>query len=51
MATYLSLSLPPMLAGFLIPSLGFFQTTQAYLAVVLVIAVVGTPLHWSAPQS
>lgn len=46
-ATYLSLSLPPVLAGFLIPFLGFLQTVQFYLAVVLMIAVTGTALQWS----
>jgi MFS family permease len=46
-ATYLSLSLPPVLAGFLIPLLGFLQTAKFYLAAVLVIAVTGTAFQWS----
>jgi MFS family permease len=49
-ATYLSLSLPPILAGFLIASFGFVQTTQAYLAVLLVVAIAGAGIQWFASR-
>jgi predicted MFS family arabinose efflux permease len=47
MATYLSLSLPPILAGFVIPAAGFLRTTQVYLEAVLLVAAAGTALQWS----
>ena len=44
--TYLSLSIPPIVAGFLIPHFGFLPTIQAYLAVLLVAGVAGTWGQW-----
>lgn len=51
MATYLSLSLPPIMAGFLIPAAGFYQTTQAYLGMLLLVAAAGTALQWFTSYS
>lgn len=40
-ANYLSLSLPPIAAGFLIPTAGLLQVTQGYLLAVLAVALAG----------
>ena len=44
--TYLSLSIPPIMAGFLIPRLGFLPTLQGYLAVMLAAGLAGTWGQW-----
>ncbi|MEB0039906.1 MULTISPECIES: MFS transporter [unclassified Pseudomonas] len=47
-ASYLSLSLAPVVAGFLIAPFGLLQTAQGYLAVLLVVSVLATWTHWRA---
>ena len=38
-ATYLSLSLPPIAVGFLIPVFGLFAAIQSYLSILLIVAL------------
>ncbi len=46
LVTYLSLSVPPIAAGFAVPLTGFLGTTQAYLGAVLVVSATATVLQW-----
>ena len=46
LVTYLSLSAPPIAAGFAVPLTGFAGTTQAYLGAVLVVSAAATILQW-----
>ena len=46
LVTYLSLSVPPIAAGFAVPLTGFLGTAQAYLGAVLVVSTTGTVLQW-----
>lgn len=43
--TYLSLSLPPIIAGFLIASFGLLQTVHGYLSLMLAVSLAGTWLQ------
>ena len=49
--TYLSLSIPPIAAGFLIPHFGFLPTIQGYFAVLIVAGIAGTWGQWRGAQS
>ncbi|TXN00748.1 MFS transporter [Methylobacterium sp. WL64] len=49
--TYLSLSVPPIAAGFAVPLTGFLGTTQAYLGAVLVVSAIATVLQWLPSRS
>ncbi len=49
--TYLSLSIPPIAAGFAVPLIGFLGTTQAYLGAVLVVSAIATVLQWLPSRS
>ncbi len=49
--SYLALSLPAMLAGFLVAPLGLLHTVQGYSAVLLLLAAVGTWSQWAALRS
>ncbi len=49
--TYLSLSVPPIAAGFAVPLIGFLGTTQAYLGAVLVVSAIATVLQWLPSRS
>ena len=51
LVTYLSLSVPPIAAGFAVPLTGFPGTTQAYLGAVLVVSAAATILQWLPPRS
>ncbi|WP_418132802.1 MFS transporter [Variovorax sp. 375MFSha3.1] len=44
--SYLAFSLPAMLAGFLVASLGLLNTAEGYAAVLLLIAAFGTWSQW-----
>ncbi|WP_307867029.1 MFS transporter [Variovorax sp. E3] len=45
--SYLAFSLPAMLAGFLVKSLGLLNTVEGYAAVLLLIAAFGTWSQWA----
>jgi hypothetical protein len=49
--TYLSLSVPPIAAGFSVPLTGFLGTTQAYLGAVLAVSATATVLQWLPSRS
>ncbi len=51
LVTYLSLSVPPIAAGFAVPLTGFLGTTQAYLGAVLVVSAIATVLQWLPSRS
>jgi hypothetical protein len=51
LVTYLSLSVPPIAAGFAVPLAGFLGTTQAYLGAVLVVSAIATVLQWLPSRS
>lgn len=51
LATYLSLSVPPVAAGFAVPLAGFLGTTEAYLGAVLLVAAAATILQWRPLRS
>ncbi len=51
LVTYLSLSVPPIAAGFAVPLTGFARTTQAYLGAVLVVSAAATILQWLPSRS
>ena len=51
LVTYLSLSVPPIAAGFAVPLTGFAGTTQAYLGAVLVVSAAATILQWLPSRS
>ncbi|WP_145143491.1 MFS transporter [Roseomonas gilardii] len=51
LVTYLSLSVPPIAAGFAVPLTGFLGTTQAYLGAVLVVSATATVLQWLPSRS
>ena len=51
LVTYLSLSVPPIAAGFSVPLTGFLGTTQAYLGAVLVVSATATVLQWLPSRS
>ncbi len=51
LVTYLSLSVPPIAAGFAVPLTGFLGTTQAYLGAVLVVSAAATILQWLTSHS
>jgi hypothetical protein len=51
LVTYLSLSVPPIAAGFSVPLIGFLGTTQAYLGAVLVVSATATVLQWLPSRS
>lgn len=47
-ACYLSLSLPPIVAGFGVGRFGLLDTSLAYLSALLVIALLTSRVHWRA---
>jgi MFS family permease len=47
-ACYLSLSVPPIMAGFGVAHFGLLDTSCGYLAVLSIVAVVTTLKHWQA---
>jgi MFS family permease len=47
-ACYLSLSLPPILAGFAVAHLGLLNTSLVYLSALLLVALVTSWVHWRA---
>ena len=47
----LSLSVPPIAAGFSVPLTGFLGTTQAYLGAVLIVSATATVLQWLPSRS
>lgn len=49
-ACYLSLSVPPIMAGFGVARFGLLDTSCGYLAVLSIVAVVTTLKHWQAFQ-
>lgn len=49
-ACYLSLSAPPILAGFGVARFGLLHASCSYLAVLLVVALVTTRKHWQAAR-
>jgi hypothetical protein len=51
LVTYLSLSVPPIAAGFAVPLTGFLGTTQAYLGAVLIVSATATVLQWLPSRS
>ncbi|MBP0615782.1 MFS transporter [Jiella mangrovi] len=51
LVTYLSLSVPPIAAGFAVPLSGFVSTTEAYLGAVLVVSAIATVLQWLPSRS
>lgn len=51
LVSYLSLSVPPIAAGFAVPLTGFLATTEAYLGAVLVVSATATILQWLASRS
>ena len=51
LVTYLSLSVPPIAAGFAVPLTGFLGTTQTYLGAVLVVSATATVLQWLPSRS
>ncbi len=51
LVTDLSLSVPPIAAGFVVPLTGFVGTTQAYLGAVLVVSAAATILQWLPSRS
>ena len=51
LVTYLSLSVPPIAAGFAVPLTGFLGTTQTYLGAVLIVSATATVLQWLPMRS
>ena len=51
LATYLSLAVPSIAAGFAVPLTGFLGTTQTYLGAVLVVSATATVLQWLPSRS
>ena len=51
LVTYLSLSVPPIAAGFAVPLTGFLGTIQTYLGAVLIVSATATVLQWLPMRS
>jgi MFS family permease len=47
-ACYLSLSLPPIMAGFAVGHFGLLDTSRVYLSALLLVALVTSWVHWRA---
>ncbi len=51
LVTYLSLAVPPIVAGFAVPLTGFLGTTQAYLGAILIVSAAATVPQWLPSRS